>query len=169
MDDFLNGLGIAVGVFVGVVAGTIVTLSVQWINEKRHDRQLLQNLRLELQFDIKKIDQWLAEMVAYRNAVNANSMQTYLGYFDLSRFVYVTANAMFLAGLLYKYLSDDDIGKLQAITSEFSAYGENYLNNQIAQNRLSFVQAKAAQDVNFWERKFKEHRATLEQILKKIG
>lgn len=169
MDDFLNGLGIAVGVFVGVVAGVFVTLLVQLINEKRRERHLLQSLRFELGMNIKKIDQWLAEIVNYRNAVNANAMQAYFGYFDLSRYVSVIANQLFVSGLLYKHLSDDEIGKLQVIAWELSLPWENSLNNQVAQNRASFVQPKAAQDVNYWERKFKDHKATLQALLSKLG
>lgn len=168
MDEFLKGVGICVGVFIGVVAGTLVTLLIQWANEKRLECQLLQRLKFELRLNIRKIDQWLAEMVSYRNAVNANGMQTYFGYFDLSRYVSVMANTMFVSGLIYKYLSDDEIGKLQVITGEFSPGWEAMLNSQVAQNKATFLQTKAAQDVNFWERKFKEHKATLEGMLKKI-
>jgi hypothetical protein len=76
---------------------------------------------------------------------------------------------MFISGLLYKNLSHEDIGKLQVIFGEFSANGENYLSNQIAQNRANFNKPKAVADVNFWEKKFKEHKKTLEDILKKLG
>lgn len=169
MSELLEGFGIVLGVVAGVVAGTIVAMAVQWVNQKRVERQAVQNLEFGLSLNIDEIDEWLDELAKYRNAVNANALQAYFGYFDLSRFVYVTANQLFISGLLYKYLGRDDIGKLQVITREFSVYGENYLNNQIAQNRANFVQAKAAQDVDFWERKFKEHRAALQGILSKLA
>ena len=168
MEDFFKGFGIVVGVCVGVVSGALVNLAVQWINEKRLERRLISNLKFELRFDIKKIDQWLSEVTRYRNAVNSNTMGSYFGYFDLSRFISITANAVFASGLLYRHLADDDIGKLQVITGELSPNWESFINNQIVQNRANFVQAAAAQNVDFWERKFQDHRATLEAILSRL-
>lgn len=164
MNYLLQGFG----VFLGVLAGTAVTLLTQWIIQRRRESQKLKNLKFEFELNIKKIDRWLEEITAYRNAVNGDTLHMYAGYFDLSRFVSVTANDMFLTGLLYRYLDHDDIGNLQVLFSEFSLYGENYLNNQIAQNKANFNKAKAVQDVNFWEKKFKDHKKTLEQILKKL-
>lgn len=164
MNYLLQGFG----VFLGVLAGTAVTLLTQWIIQRRRESQKLKNLKFEFELNIKKIDRWLKEITAYRNAVNGDTLHMYAGYFDLSRFVSVTANDMFLTGLLYRYLDHDDIGNLQVLFSEFSLYGENYLNNQIAQNKANFNKAKAVQDVNFWEKKFEDHKKTLEQILKKL-
>ena|SRR2546428_20644 len=164
MNYILQGFG----VFLGVLAGTAVTLLTQWVLQRRAETQQLKNLEFEFELNIKKIESWLEEMTRYRNAVNGDALATYYGYFDLSRFVYPTANHMFLSGLLYKYLDHDDIGKLLVITSEFSLFGENYLNNQITQHKANFVKAKAVQDVDFWERKFKDHRKSLEEILKKL-
>lgn len=164
MNYLLQGFG----VFLGVLAGTAVTLLTQWIIQRRREGQKLKNLKFEFELNIKKIDRWLKEITAYRNAVNGDTLHMYAGYFDLSRFVSVTANDMFLTGLLYRYLDHDDIGNLQVLFSEFSLYGENYLNNQIALNKANFNKAKAVQDVNFWEKKFEDHKKTLEQILKKL-
>ncbi len=168
MDDFLQGLGIVVGVFVGVVGGTAVVLLTAWVNQRRGENQLVRNLRFEFDLNIKKIDVWLEELTSYRNAVNANNLALYAGYFDLSRIVYVTANNMFVSGALYKYLDHGDIGDLQVITSELSLHGENYMNNQITQNRANFNQAVAAADVDFWERKLKGHRQTFERLHRKL-
>jgi hypothetical protein len=164
MDFVLQGFG----VFLGVLAGTAVTLLTQWILQKRSEAQTLKNLQFETELNIKKIDSWLEEITRYRNAVNGDALATYYGYFDLSRFIYPTANAMFLSGLLYKYLDHDGIGKLQVITAEFSSFGENYLNNQITQNKANFIKTKAVQEVDFWEKRFKDHRKSLEEILGKL-
>lgn len=164
MSYFLQGFGI----FLGVVAGTAVTLLSQWAIRKWNESQSVKNLKFELELNMKKIDKWLEEITEYRNAVNGETLNTYYGYFDLSKFVYVTANVMFITGLLYKYLSYDDIGKLQAIVTELSINTENYLNNQIVQNKANFNKPKAVQDVNFWEKKFKDHKRTLQEIVKKL-
>ena len=172
MNYFLQGFG----VFLGVLAGAAITLLTQWINEKRTESQKLKNLRFEFEFNIKKIETWLEEVVKYRNAVNGDALDTYFGYFDLSRFITITANDMFFSGLLYKLLDHDAIGKLQVIYSEFSLPWENMLNAQITQNKNTAkdvdnwpkFKSKVVVDVNFWENKFKEHKKTLENILTKF-
>lgn len=174
MNYFLQGFG----VFLGVIAGVAVLILTQWINEKAKESQKVKNLKFEFGLNIKKINKWLEEINKYRNAVNGDSLGNYFGYFNLSRFVTVTANDMFSKGLLYKYLDYNDIGKLQVIYSEFTLHGENFLNNQIIQNRnqalkepMSWptLKSKVVLEVNFWDNKFQEHKKTLEDILKKLA
>ena len=174
MNYFLQGFG----VFLGVIAGTAVLILLQWINGKVKESQKVKNLKFEFELNIKKIDEWLEEINKYRNAVNGDSLNNYFGYFNLSRFINVTGNDMFLKGLLYKYLDYNDIGKLQAIYSEFTLQGENFLNNQIVQNRNQVLQQptswstlknKVVFEVNFWDNKFQEHKKALEDILKKLA
>lgn len=173
MNYFLQGFG----VFLGVIAGVAVTLITQWINEKRKESQKVKNLEFEVGLNIKKIDKWLEEITTYRNSVNGDALNNYFGYFDLSRFVSVTANDMFLAGLLYKYLDHDAIGKLQVIYSEFSPAWEEMLNKQVIQNKMKAndlsawprMKSEVVSNVNFWEKKFKEHKLTLEETLKKFA
>lgn len=165
MNYFLQGFG----VFLGVLAGVAVTLLTQWFIQRRNETKKLKNLKFEFEYNIKKINNWLEEVTRYRNAVNGETIRAYFGYFDLSRIVYATTNEMFLSGLLYKYLDHDDIGKLIAMFQLYTLYGENYLNNQIAQNKENFRKDKAVQDVDFWEKEFKDHKKTLEEILKKLS
>ena len=168
MDEFLNGLGIAAGVFVGVVGGTAVTLGVGWFNQKRGERQKLANLKFELALDIKKLDTWLTYVIDWRNAVNANAPARIVQYFDLSRMVFISANDMWASGLLYAYLDHDDMGTLQTLAGDFTLNTENYLNNQITQQQLQFNQQQPVAQIDFWENKFKAHRKTLQAILAKL-
>ena len=109
MNYFLQGFG----VFLGVLAGTAVTLLAQLVTNRRSQTKKLKNLKFELELNMKKIDRWLEELTKYRNAVNGDALNFYFGYFDLSRAVFITTSDMFLSGLLYKYLNHDDIGKVQ--------------------------------------------------------
>ena len=165
MDYLLHGLG----VFLGVLAGTAVTLLTQWVLNKTKEKHKTRNLRFEFELNIKKIDVWLEELGKYRNAVNGDSVQTYAGYFDLSRAVYPTANEMFQSGLLYKYLKHDEIGKLQVIFTEFSTYWENSLNQQIMDNKANPNKQQAVFNIDFWEKKFKEHKATFSDLVRKLA
>lgn len=174
MNYFLQGFG----VFLGVIAGVAITLLTQWINEKRKESQKVINLKFEFQLNIKKIDKWLDEITKYRNAVNGDALNSYFGYFDLSRFITVTANDMFLSGLLYKYLDHEALEKLQVIFSEFTLPWETFLNNEITQNRNKAIQdptswpafkSQVVFKVNFWDNKIREHKKTLEDIFKKLA
>lgn len=157
------------GVFLGVVAGTVVTLASQWVISRSTRAQRVRNLKFELRMDVAKLNRWLQEINDYRNAVNGNALAQYFGYFDFSRFIYVTANEMFVSGLLYKYLTEEEIEAMQVITSELSMNGEKFLAQQIQENKTNFVQVTAVGQINFWEQKLTTHRATLQAILQRLG
>lgn len=174
--DYLAYVSQGFGVFLGVLAGVAITLLVQWIQQKRNENQQAKNLKFELEFNIRKIDQWLEESARYRDALNGDSLQNYFGYFDFSRLISVTTNSLQQSGLLYKRLDHESIGRLQVIFSEFSVQGERYINNQIDQNKTLFLQAVkdgnwinskpiVKQNVDYWEKKFQDHKATLQQIV----
>ncbi|HWR57242.1 MAG TPA: hypothetical protein VN328_00015, partial [Thermodesulfovibrionales bacterium] len=163
-------------------AGVLVNYFSDWAIKKKGEAQQVKNLKFEIQLDIEKVDKWLEEIVLYRNATNGDTLDQYFGYFDFSRFIYVTANSMFISGLLYKYLDHEKIGLLQVITSEFSVNGEKFINDQLAQNRQKFIDSKnemksplatwtskeksgVVKNIDFWEKKFKEHKASLQRIL----
>lgn len=169
---FFQGLG----VFLGVLAGTAVTLLSAWMLQRRSENQRAQNLRFELELNVGKIDTWLEELTRLRHAVNGDALDSYFGYFDLSRIISVTANSMLQTGLLYKHLTHDQIGSLQEMFSEFSWFGEKYVNDQVQGYKQTFLQgkfqpvanswiigekAKAVQQINFWEQKWKDHRTSL--------
>lgn len=178
MNYVLQGFG----VFLGVIAGVAINLLTQFLINKHNEKSKINNLRFELKLNIEKIDSWIEEITRYRNALNSDTLHLYFGYYDLSKFVSVTANELFANGTLYKYLIHGDIGKIQVIYWEFSLNGENFINNQVNQNKEIFGHIKAdatkdlyefktkvVQDINFWEEKFKLHKKTIEEILSKLG
>jgi len=168
MDQFLQGFGIVFGVVAGVVAGTAVTLFTQWVQNKYREDQTVKNLKFECNLNIQKIDKWLEKIGEYRNAVNGDTVESYYGYFDLGKAVSSTADAMFLSGLLYKYLENDEIGQLQTIFTEFSLNGESIINQEIAGNKAKPDKKAAVKTIDFWERKFKKHKKTFEELEKKL-
>ena len=178
MDYILHGFG----VFLGVLAGVAVTILVQWIVRKLHISQLKENLRFEFEFDNKKLDAWLKEIETLRQAVYGDTLNTYYGYFDLSKAVLGTAHRMFADGLLYSFLSHEDIERFLMLAMDFSLYAENYLNNQIDHNKRLYTGAAEANDsdgvkfvnqeilriAEFWETKFKDHKKTLNDFISKL-
>lgn len=163
------------GIFIGIVAGTVVTLLIQWVAQRGKEEETVKYLKFEIDLNIGKIIRWLDQVDNYRNAVNSDTLSTYWDYFDLSRVATSFYNNTFYSGLLYKYLNFDDINQLQIIFSEFSITWENLLNEEIKKNRNTFIderkkfdKALVTQQINFWEKKFKAHKKTLEEIKKRF-
>ena len=179
VGHFIQGFGILVGILVG----TAINLRVEQYRQKSNEQQMIANFIFELNFNIKKIDTWMEEISNYRNAVTYDELEQYYGYFDLTNVISVTANQLFVTGNLYKYLDHGDIGELQVIFAEFSPNGADQISKQIAQNKANYVAALTPEraalkedyktvalgDVDYWERKFKKHRKTLSDILRKMG
>jgi hypothetical protein len=181
---FSQGLGQFFGVFLGVIAGTIVTIATQHWLSKRGESNQLKNFKFELELNAKKLESWLEELERYRNSVNGDSLQTYFGYFNLSTFVGVTAIQLSGSGAIYKHLSHELIGQLQEVYNELSLTGENYLNNQIQQRQQtlaalnedgqqkmwqSWLKPQVVRDIDFWEEKFKSHLKTVKAVIDVVG
>ena len=174
MEYFLHGFG----VFLGVLAGTAVTLLVAYINKRNNLKQQNKNLKFEFDYNIKKLDSWIEEIEKYRNAVNGDVLHLYFSNFDLGRTVTVTSNYLLQSGLLYNIFNHDDLGKILVIFSELTASTEQYINKEIDGNRRIFEEcinnpetnqwtkykAKVVGDVDFWDKKFKDHKKNLTRI-----
>ena len=170
-------------VFLGVLAGTVVTILAQWFFASRAETQQTKNLKFELELNKAKIDTWLEELEKYRHAVNGDALHNWSGYFDLGKVVSVTATAMFASGLLYEALDKDDIAALQELFHELSPAGEQYINNRLGEYRRTFTTCRAKSLMNdwvqihkpdavsqadFWEKKFCDHRKKVQEIIGKL-
>jgi hypothetical protein len=176
MNYLLQGLA----VFLGVIAGTVVTILTQLYLQKHAETQQTHNLKFEIALNSQKIDAWLDMLGRYRNAVNGDSLHTCYDYFDVSRIISVTASAMLQSGLLYKKLTDEQISLLLVFFSESTGQAEQVINSQFGNFRQEFERCRAEGDmtdwvksvkpeavsvVNFWEKKFQEHQRVLNQIV----
>lgn len=72
---------------------------------------------------------------------------------------------MFIEGLLYEYLSHEQIETLQQITSYISSGGETYINDQIKFNKKAFIKETAIGDVDYHEGKLKDYKKSLNDIM----
>ena len=180
MNYLLQGLG----VFLGVVAGTVVTILTQLYFAKREETQQTQNLKFELKLNVSKIDTWLEKLEKYRQAVNGDTLHNWSDYFDIGKAVSVTANAMFTSGLLYKVLDKDDIAALQKLFDWLSPAGEQYMNNRLGQHQRLFTSLRldermrsewiqthkpdAVESADVWQKDFCDHRMKLKGIIGKL-
>ena len=158
-----------VAVFLGVVAGTAVNIATQWFIARRTEKQQLKNLGFEFEMNIGKINRWLEGLTEYHNAVNSDTLDSFFYWFDLSKFVVVTANNMFTSGTMYKYLTHKDIEILQTMFTQLSYRGEDYINRQVDQNKKMCDKAMATKDINYWERQFKNYKAQLKDLTERLS
>jgi len=164
------------GVLAGIVAGVAINIIINWVTIKNINKDWRNNLKFEINYNIKKLESFIEEVVKYRNKVNGDSLDSYFGYFPLSKVLISTSNQIFNNGLVYRFLKDDDIKQLQDFLSEFNLYGENYINNQIKYNKELFknidlrseIKRKIISDIDFWEEKFKAYKKFLIELIKKI-
>lgn len=178
MQFVLHGFG----VFLGVLAGVMVTLIVQSVNGRRYRKQRQSNLKFEFKLNVKKIDAWLKELETLRDAINGDSLHTYYGYIDLSKSVVTTTDDMFQVGELYNNLTHEEIEGLQGIIAGLSYKSENYVNGRISQNRLAYSKAReeddnramltskqnAAEDVKGWRDGLEGYKKSLLSLTDKL-
>ncbi|RLE31360.1 MAG: hypothetical protein DRJ61_11435 [Acidobacteria bacterium] len=179
MSYFLQGFG----VFLGVVAGTAVTLFAAWIIRVKEASHRKRNLIFEIGMNIRKLEQWLERLNELRNAVNGDALDSFYEYFDFSKILAATAISMYKSGELYKHLSHEEIDELHSFSSYFSSPGEQFIHNQISQHKRFFEESRlkdnlaswfktgkpqAVSDIKFWEQKFKGHRDRLSEIIETL-
>jgi len=80
---------------------------------------------------------------------------------------------MFFTGAIYNNLDNEDIGKLQNFSSDFSLGTEQYMNNQINWNRTNIqtspsVKQLAMSDIEYWRSKFNGNKKNLQSIRAKL-
>jgi hypothetical protein len=181
---FVQGLGQFTGVFLGVIAGTLVTVLTHGHQVNSDEKNQLGNLKFELELNEKKLNAWLDELTTYRNHVNGDSLLTYSGYFNFSTFIGVTAFKLHGSGTIYKYFSHEHIGKLQEVYNGLSIDTENFINNQITQRKQklahldnnqsneqwqSSFKPEIVSEINFWEKKLKSHLLTVREVISIIN
>jgi hypothetical protein len=162
MNYFLQGFG----VFLGVIAGTFVTIFTQRFLLWKEEKQKIENLKFEIQFNIKQIDRWVGYLLGYRNAVNGDTIASWAEYFDFSHVIKSTIEGMIQSGLIYKKLSYDAVSHLLLFISSFNLPFELVINQQILTQRQSFNKPRAVFEITVVERKLQENKKNLETVLK---
>jgi hypothetical protein len=165
-----------------VVAGAAVTIAENSWTKRSAEKTQISNLRLELDLNRKKTIEWLKEIKRYRDSGTGDALQSYWGCFKFSSAIGVTMFQVHQSGLLYHYLAHDGIGQLQEMFNDYPVNGEQYFNNQITQNRQSFVNAmrqpgfwqqeikpRAVSEINCLENQLNTHLQHLTQMVEKLA
>lgn len=164
---FLEGLGIAVG----LISSIVVWMGYHLWVRSRGEKMMLKNVVVEFRMNIKQIDTLLEELMKCRTAVGAQTLREYVGYFDLSRCIWVTTNQMFSSGLIYKHFKEDNIDKLLGMFAALRFSYSDYMNTRVRESKQAAdlrVQAKIIVDLNYWEKKFRGHKEELAEMTKNL-
>ena len=165
INSFIQGFGI----FWGVVAGTAVTICSQWLINKRTEKQKIKNIKIELTFMQQQIRTWLTSFGLYRNAINGDALETWAEYIDVSKVLKTSLIDSFTSGLIYKYLDNSLAADIQLALTDLSMSMEQVINQKISEQRSNFDKKKAIIDLNFLERKLKQHEKAVTEALQCLG
>lgn len=164
---FFEGLGIAVG----LIGSIVVWMGYHLWVRSRGEKMMLKNAGVEFRMNIKQIDDLLEELTKCRTAIGAQVLDKYVGYFDLSRCIWVTTNRMFSSGLIYKHFKEDDIDKLLGMFAALRFSYSDYMNTRTRESKQAVapgVQAIIIADIDYWETKFKKHKKELAGMIESL-
>jgi hypothetical protein len=127
------------GAALGVVAGTLIQYLFTLLLQKQSRTRQKNALMKELFYNRSLFDELADEGKKLRNAVNANVLHTYFGYFSFSRGIFAQANTCANNGVLYDMFTVEDIRHAQHIVSLLSTGNENWVNGEINRWRTLFT------------------------------
>ena len=163
MSYFWLGFGISFGTVLGIVVGLVVYM----LGQRWKEGAQVAVLKREFNLNIKRIDNLLDELTKYRSALSAHDV--YVGYLDLSRFVWNTGLNMLSSGLIYRYLrEDEDIDKLLFMFSNLSYRMSQHVNDIVIKKSKERNETEALKQLNFYEDQLKVYRKDLEVMIGKL-
>ncbi len=164
-----------VDTFIGALAGFIFSISLFYLTEKwknnRVNKDLSDNLQKELEYNSNFIEGYKEDFEKLIRKITANDRQIFT-IFRFNKLQRLFLLETFNKGLLYKYLSADEINNLDAMLDYFTTpmnqihygYVEDYRNNTVLQ-RISLQRFEMNKDL--LEKYFKLVK-TLKEKLKNL-
>lgn len=163
MEALSNGFW----VFVGIVAGTVVTLLVvfllNWFKRKKNKK----NINFEISFNISKIQEWKGKLDHVFECSNSDNMDDCLVLFDFTKIILWTVNKSIADGYIYDYLDQESIVTLQKFADFCTSFYSEKLSDTISHFKEEPDKAGVAKMVRFWKQMLDEHEAGLRLILSK--
>lgn len=155
-------------VFVGIVAGTLVTILSFYISGKIQKRKIKNNIKFEISFNIQKIQEWKGMLNEVLEASNSDSMQELVIFFDFQKIILWTVNKTISEGTVYDYLDTESIVTLQKLVDFSTLFYSEKINNEIKNYRNDPDRASVAKLVKFWKSMLDEHETKLRLIESKL-
>jgi hypothetical protein len=150
-----------IGAFLGVIAGTFITFGITLLFERRSTNQRKENFRFEVEYNLRQVERWIGDVSDFRNAINGKALNLWATWLDFGKVMRGSGDEMFRSGLIYKFLTHDQIASLQSFYGDFSEHFEQFTNQRISQLRQNFVQAEATQFVQYLEDRLRKSRKSL--------
>lgn len=150
-----------IGAFLGVIAGTFISYGITLLIERRTTRQRKDNFQFEVEYNLRQVERWITDVSDFRNAINGQALNLWAKWLDFGKVMRGSGDEMFRSGLIYKFLTHDQIANLQSFYGDFSEPFEQFVNQQISQFRQNFVQADAIKLAQYLEDRLRKSRKSL--------
>ena len=169
MEAFVYGLSI----FIGLVAGVIVSLLTELVKNRIENEKDIKNLRFELNCNLKKIERWLSVIGDLKIKNSEDRLPEFYGYFNFSLTIYSTYFKMFSKGTIYNCLTDESIERLQEVANSLNMNAELLVNGQIgnlkqASYSAMFNKKEATRQIETWEFMLKKCEDNTKQVIKEF-
>ncbi|MBN2140573.1 MAG: hypothetical protein JW718_06150 [Desulfovibrionaceae bacterium] len=161
-------VSIGAGAFFGVVAGLFVNIGTSFYIKRYELKQQVENAKFELEFTLRKIDEWLEFVKKFKECVAAETPDLFYYYFDLTKAPAPAFNNLFQSGKLYKYFDYESIAKILKVGSKLTVEHENIMNNRARELLKNFNKHEASKEANYWEHLFLEDSKMLQEVLSKF-
>ena len=163
-QTFSNGFW----VFVGIVAGTLVTLLVAFVLERLKKKKIKRNIKFEISFNIRKIQEWKGLLDTVLEASNSDNMEDCFVLFDFQKIILWTVNKTISDGTVYDYIDYESIVTLQKLTDFCTLFYSEKINGEVKNFKDNPDRAGVSKMVRFWKHLLDEHETRLRLIESKL-
>ncbi len=154
--------------FVGIIAGTLVTLLASFILACLKKKKIKRNIKFEISFNISKIQEWKGLLDKVLMASNSDNMEDCLVLFDFQKIILWTVNKTISDGTVYDYLDQESIVTLQKLNDFCKLFYSEEINNGVKKFKDNPDRAGVAKMVRFWNNLLDQHETRLRLIESKL-
>lgn len=155
-------------VFVGIIAGTLVTLLASYIISQLKKKKIKRNIKFEILFNISKIQEWKGMLGEILEASNSDNIEDCLVLFDFQKIILWTVNSTISDGTVYDYIDQESIVTLQKLTDFCTPFYSQRINEQVHEFKLNPNRASVSKMVKFWNNLLDQHETRLRLIESKL-
>ncbi len=166
--SWLQVLSYGFWVFVGIIAGTLVTLFTSLILVRLKKKKIKKNIKFEISFNIEKIQKWKGLLDEVLVASNSDSIKDCFVFFNFQEIILWTVNKTISDGTLYDYIDQESIITLQTLSGFCTAFSSKRINDEIRKFKNSPDKAGVAKMVKLWKAMLDKHKTNLKQIESKL-
>ncbi|MCB0340511.1 MAG: hypothetical protein KDD53_12945 [Bdellovibrionales bacterium] len=163
-DAFSNGFW----VFVGIIAGTLVTLLSAYVLIRLKRRKIKQNIKFEVTFNISKIQEWKGMLEKLLEHSNSDNIEDCLVLFDFEKIIFWTVHKTISDGTVYDYIDQESIVTVQKLADFCTPFYSTNLNQAIQEFKTNPDKAGVAKLVRFWKTTLDQHETALRLFESKL-